>query len=364
MSRQYSSSASILDTNEIEKRLDSRNEWSSMISMFSPHPEANGDREANIGIDGEEPAHMRSLSSAGSLILKDISVPTVVRSTTDAPTIRQSIISTLDSELARKSNATKSSKDEDPEDPDEDRIKTEIAKRVASENLLMKLYEELSRLKLLTQTSREMEKLDDIKSEIEMMDRSKLERENDTKSEEKEFSKNMDILSDNIKLFLTCNDTEKVSAVGYTVNLLEKNQENTLKVLQSKTDQLVLKLALRNQELKKATKELEYVKDQILFTKTNHIDTLSELVRDTLESNKKIKKTKNWTNGIKNNLVRAAGSIRHNIPTISDPMQGVPDIVTASRPYHKFLPHTYRSPRKCDLCNETLWGKEFKCEGI
>ena len=30
---------------------------------------------------------------------------------------------------------------------------------------------------------------------------------------------------------------------------------------------------------------------------------------------------------------------------------------------HQFVPHTFRSPKKCHYCNETMWGKEFKCEG-
>ncbi|KAJ3055123.1 hypothetical protein HK097_011436, partial [Rhizophlyctis rosea] len=29
---------------------------------------------------------------------------------------------------------------------------------------------------------------------------------------------------------------------------------------------------------------------------------------------------------------------------------------------HSFQPHPYMSPRKCDLCNEKLWGKEMRCE--
>ncbi|KAL2914589.1 Rho-type gtpase-activating protein [Polyrhizophydium stewartii] len=30
------------------------------------------------------------------------------------------------------------------------------------------------------------------------------------------------------------------------------------------------------------------------------------------------------------------------------------------RPYHRFLPHSYISPKKCDFCNEKLWGKELR----
>ncbi|KAI8593542.1 hypothetical protein BDZ88DRAFT_405023 [Geranomyces variabilis] len=33
------------------------------------------------------------------------------------------------------------------------------------------------------------------------------------------------------------------------------------------------------------------------------------------------------------------------------------------RPTHSFQPHSYRSPRKCDLCADKLWGKEARCEG-
>ena len=29
---------------------------------------------------------------------------------------------------------------------------------------------------------------------------------------------------------------------------------------------------------------------------------------------------------------------------------------------HHFVLHTYKSPKKCHYCNETMWGKEFKCE--
>ncbi|KAI8907990.1 hypothetical protein EDD86DRAFT_47105 [Gorgonomyces haynaldii] len=31
-------------------------------------------------------------------------------------------------------------------------------------------------------------------------------------------------------------------------------------------------------------------------------------------------------------------------------------------PYHRFIPHSYRSPKKCDMCQENMWGKEFKCD--
>ncbi|KAJ8329729.1 Rho-type gtpase-activating protein [Batrachochytrium dendrobatidis] len=31
-------------------------------------------------------------------------------------------------------------------------------------------------------------------------------------------------------------------------------------------------------------------------------------------------------------------------------------------PYHRFLPHSYISPRKCDLCQEKVWGKELRCD--
>jgi hypothetical protein len=30
--------------------------------------------------------------------------------------------------------------------------------------------------------------------------------------------------------------------------------------------------------------------------------------------------------------------------------------------YHKFVPYSYRSLKKCDLCQEKLWGKELKCD--
>ncbi|KAH6563244.1 hypothetical protein BASA61_005026 [Batrachochytrium salamandrivorans] len=33
-----------------------------------------------------------------------------------------------------------------------------------------------------------------------------------------------------------------------------------------------------------------------------------------------------------------------------------------SVPYHRFLPHSYLSPKKCDQCFEKLWGKELRCE--
>ncbi|KAJ3180983.1 hypothetical protein HDU87_001631 [Geranomyces variabilis] len=33
------------------------------------------------------------------------------------------------------------------------------------------------------------------------------------------------------------------------------------------------------------------------------------------------------------------------------------------RPTHSFHLHSYRSPRKCDLCADKLWGKEARCEG-
>ncbi|KAI8928141.1 hypothetical protein BC831DRAFT_450006 [Entophlyctis helioformis] len=35
---------------------------------------------------------------------------------------------------------------------------------------------------------------------------------------------------------------------------------------------------------------------------------------------------------------------------------------TLERPYHRFLPHSYLSPKKCDCCNEKLWGKELRCD--
>lgn len=32
------------------------------------------------------------------------------------------------------------------------------------------------------------------------------------------------------------------------------------------------------------------------------------------------------------------------------------------RPYHLFIPRYYRSPKRCDSCLESMWGKELRCE--
>jgi hypothetical protein len=34
-----------------------------------------------------------------------------------------------------------------------------------------------------------------------------------------------------------------------------------------------------------------------------------------------------------------------------------------SSPYHKFLPHTFRTTKKCDYCQDKIRGKEYKCVG-
>ncbi|KAJ3152986.1 hypothetical protein HDU86_005442 [Geranomyces michiganensis] len=42
---------------------------------------------------------------------------------------------------------------------------------------------------------------------------------------------------------------------------------------------------------------------------------------------------------------------------------GPPPSKNDIRPAHAFQTHSYRSPRKCDLCSDKLWGKEARCEG-
>ncbi len=32
------------------------------------------------------------------------------------------------------------------------------------------------------------------------------------------------------------------------------------------------------------------------------------------------------------------------------------------QPFHKFIAHSYISPKKCDQCAESMWGKEMRCE--
>nr|KAJ3421282.1 hypothetical protein HK105_004028 [Polyrhizophydium stewartii] len=100
------------------------------------------------------------------------------------------------------------------------------------------------------------------------------------------------------------------------------------------------------------------------------------------------RETMKWAKELKNNIVKAAGghstrkqaaaesSDALNSATMSGSLlpSGSTGLSVASlvyknktdreaerdRPYHRFLPHSYISPKKCDFCNEKLWGKELR----
>ena len=55
-----------------------------------------------------------------------------------------------------------------------DALKNEKIKRVTADMLLMKLYKELQKLKLVTQTGRQVKKLEDLQSDITMLEQRKL----------------------------------------------------------------------------------------------------------------------------------------------------------------------------------------------
>ncbi|KAJ3019287.1 hypothetical protein HKX48_002232 [Thoreauomyces humboldtii] len=61
--------------------------------------------------------------------------------------------------------------------------------------------------------------------------------------------------------------------------------------------------------------------------------------------------------GAKNKSVsKSDGDLTRAVPPIPPKNDDV-------RPTHSFQPHSYRSPRKCNLCNDKLWGRELRCEG-
>ena len=59
-------------------------------------------------------------------------------------------------------------------DEAKDALKNEKIKRVTADMLLMKLYKELQKLKLVTQTGRQVKKLEDLQSDITMLEQRKL----------------------------------------------------------------------------------------------------------------------------------------------------------------------------------------------
>ena len=69
---------------------------------------------------------------------------------------------------------------------------------------------------------------------------------------------------------------------------------------------------------------------------------------------------KGWTKDLKTGIAKVAGSLQQFAKTSEDPE--ISKQSSIERPYHKFLPHAYRSPKKCDVCDESMWGKELKCE--
>lgn len=69
---------------------------------------------------------------------------------------------------------------------------------------------------------------------------------------------------------------------------------------------------------------------------------------------------KGWTKDLKTGIAKVAGSLQQFAKTSEDPE--ISKQSSIERPYHKFLPHAYRSPKKCDVCEESMWGKELKCE--
>lgn len=170
-------------------------------------------------------------------------------------------------------------------------------------------------------------------------------------------------------------------------------------------DQLSSHRDKKIEEVLKNTADLEILRDQLSDLKIGKIDNLCDSVTGVVNVAAKdrrpentlmkikvahgettssspvasLKKEKKWALGIKGSIEKVKGtihirsksidSLRFHSPYVS---QNVYPPVTESkktidkveRPYHKFLPHVYRSLLKCDFCNEKLWGKELRCEGF
>lgn len=138
----------------------------------------------------------------------------------------------------------------------------------------------------------------------------------------------------------------------------------------------------RYENLAKQQLELETVKNQLRDVKLGKIDEIADAIANVVDvttlpkpSTMEVVKLKSLP--ANDNLAGNAGP--NKIGDAAKWMKKVSDTMNISRsdtvasgisgdgrerPYHKFLPKTYRTPAKCDFCSESLWGKELKCEGL
>jgi hypothetical protein len=148
-------------------------------------------------------------------------------------------------------------------------------------------------------------------------------------------------------------------------------------------------------ELKQLREELETTRETLFDIKENKIDQLAEETINTIDPKNRellqqpasentpvipdptidppplepkntakrvpsVAALKGWTKDLKTGIAKVTGSLQQFSKVAEEVESSKQSHI--ERPYHKFLPHAYRSPKKCDMCDESMWGKELKCE--
>ncbi|KAI8897122.1 Rho GTPase activation protein [Globomyces pollinis-pini] len=97
--------------------------------------------------------------------------------------------------------------------------------------------------------------------------------------------------------------------------------------------------------------------------------------------NKTLEPAKKWAKDLKNNIGKVTGTTKNTHATTvmnrdklakNSSSESLNDKDTSTdqfkktdyieKPYHRFLPHNYLGPKRCDFCHTQIWGKELKCE--
>jgi hypothetical protein len=87
-------------------------------------------------------------------------------------------------------------------------------------------------------------------------------------------------------------------------------------------------------------------------------------IRNPLKTTKKLKGIKSLTimgiSGFRSN--RSTETLASEFSSNDSLKVFDPNVIKTENKYHRFLQHSYRSLKKCELCQDNMWGKELRCE--
>ncbi|KAJ2995904.1 hypothetical protein HDV02_000304 [Globomyces sp. JEL0801] len=298
----------------------------------------------------------------------------------------------------------------------ESSLAEEESKHKQSQNLLADLYREFQNLKTAPIIQTQQQTIEVLTQQVETLEMKQKTLETQTNLQNLDLSKQMEMFE---QMLLLLRRMQNMEAILAPITATVKIQKELVESLKIEIDQLNQNKVKTMELYTIAAKDLVTIQKQVIQSKQLLIDnaintiqnqsptrnTASSAISVTLASptidggklemttsdrkgrarspsiNKTLEPAKKWAKDLKNNIGKVTGTTKNTHATTvmnrdklakNSSSESLNDKDTSTdqfkktdyieKPYHRFLPHNYLGPKRCDFCHTQIWGKELKCE--